>query len=66
MIAFDAAHRAVHFPADRRFRIWIRPSLLIGIGAIILAVAKRNDAAGCELRVVLYNYVMHTSPDVMT
>ncbi len=38
MIAFDAAHRAVHFPADRRFRIWIRPSLLIGIGAIILAV----------------------------
>ncbi len=38
MIAFDAAHAAVHFPPDRRFRIWIRPSLLIGIGAVILAV----------------------------
>ncbi len=38
MIAFDAAHRAVHFPADRRFRIWIRPSVLIGAGAIIVAV----------------------------
>lgn len=38
MIAFDAAHQAVHFPADRRFRIWIRPSLLIGICAVILVV----------------------------
>ncbi|MEO7086539.1 MAG: molybdopterin-dependent oxidoreductase [Gemmatimonadaceae bacterium] len=38
MIAFDAAHRAVHFPVDRRFRIWIRPSLLIGVCAIIVAV----------------------------
>ncbi|MEP6474319.1 MAG: hypothetical protein ABJC74_11385, partial [Gemmatimonadota bacterium] len=35
MIAFDAAHAAVHFPADRRLRIWIRPSILIGIGALI-------------------------------
>ena len=31
MISFDAAHRAVHYPPDRRFRIWIRPSILIGI-----------------------------------
>ncbi|MEO8634656.1 MAG: molybdopterin-dependent oxidoreductase [Gemmatimonadales bacterium] len=38
MIAFDAAHEAVHFPADRRFRIWIRPSVLIGIAAIFVAV----------------------------
>ena len=38
MIHFDAAHEAVHYPPDRRFRIWIRPSLLIGIGAIVLAV----------------------------
>lgn len=29
MIHFDAAHRAVHYPTDRRFRIWIRPSVLI-------------------------------------
>lgn len=28
MIHFDAAHRAVHYPDDRRFRIWIRPSVL--------------------------------------
>lgn len=38
MIAFDAAHRAVHFPADRRFGFWIRPALLIGI-CLIIAVA---------------------------
>ena len=37
MISFDPAHRAVHYPPDRRFRIWIRPSILIGIGIAILA-----------------------------
>jgi methionine sulfoxide reductase catalytic subunit len=31
MISFDTAHQAVHYPNDRRFRIWIRPSILIGI-----------------------------------
>jgi hypothetical protein len=35
MIAFDAEHRAVHYPPDRRFRIWIRPSILIGAGVAI-------------------------------
>lgn len=34
MIAFDAAHKAVHFPEDRRFRIWVRPSILAGVGAL--------------------------------
>lgn len=29
MIAFDAAHKAVHYPLDRRFRIWIRPSFIV-------------------------------------
>ncbi len=29
MIAFDAAHMAVHYPPDRRFRIWIKPSFVI-------------------------------------
>ena len=38
MIPFDPAHRAVHYPPDRRFRIWIRPSILIGIGFAILSV----------------------------
>ena len=37
MIPFDAAHREVHFPADRRVRLWIRPSVLIGVGAVFAA-----------------------------
>lgn len=36
MISFDPAHRAVHFPDDRRFRLWIRPSILITIAAAAL------------------------------
>jgi len=35
MISFDAAHAAVHYPDDRRFWIWIRPSVLLGFGAVI-------------------------------
>lgn len=38
MITFDAAHKAVHFPEDRRFRIWIRPSILIGAVAVALSL----------------------------
>ena len=38
MVSFDPAHKAVHYPPDRRFRIWIRPSILIGIGVAILSV----------------------------
>ena len=36
MIPFDDAHRAVHYPPDRRFRIWIRPSILAFLVAIML------------------------------
>ncbi|MEO6994290.1 MAG: cytochrome b/b6 domain-containing protein, partial [Lacunisphaera sp.] len=36
MVTFDAAHRAVHFPDDRRFRVWVRPALLVGVGGLIL------------------------------
>ena len=36
MIAFDAAHKAVHYPPDRRFRIWVKPSFLVA--AICLAL----------------------------
>jgi len=36
MIPSDAAHRAVHYPADRRLRIWIRPSVLILLCVLIL------------------------------
>ena len=38
MIAFDAAHRAVHYPPDRRFRMWIRPSILIGAACAIVTL----------------------------
>ena len=37
MISFDAEHRAVHYPPDRRFRIWISPSILIGTSVAIIA-----------------------------
>ncbi len=36
MISFDIVHRTVHYPNDRRFRIWIRPSILIASGLLIL------------------------------
>lgn len=35
MIAFDAAHQAVHYPDDRRFRIWIKPKILWGIAIAV-------------------------------
>jgi len=38
MPEFDATHAAVHYPADRRFHLWVRPSILIGI-ALALAAA---------------------------
>ena len=37
MISFDAAHEAVHYPKDRRLRIWVRPSILVGIAVAALA-----------------------------
>jgi sulfoxide reductase catalytic subunit YedY len=36
VIPLDDAERAVYYPADRRFRIWIRPSVLAIIAALIL------------------------------
>jgi methionine sulfoxide reductase catalytic subunit len=37
MISFDAAHEAVHYPEDRRFRIWISARTLLLIAAIVAA-----------------------------
>jgi methionine sulfoxide reductase catalytic subunit len=42
MIHFDEAHRAVYYPDDRRFRIWMRvgfliPLLILALGPIALA-----------------------------
>ena len=40
MIDFDAAHAAVHYPPDRRFRIWIRPSVIkLVVILLVLPVA---------------------------
>src|SRR6202140_2613407 len=36
MIHFDEAHRAVYYPRYRRFRIWIRPSILIPLLFLVL------------------------------
>ncbi len=38
MVHFDAAHGVVHVPDDRRFRIWVHPSIIIGIAAVVIAV----------------------------
>ena len=36
MIPLTDAERAVYYPADRRFRVWIRPSVLIMIAMLVL------------------------------
>jgi methionine sulfoxide reductase catalytic subunit len=40
MIAFDAAHAAIHRPSDRRFTIWITPAVLAAAaGVLLIAIA---------------------------
>jgi sulfoxide reductase catalytic subunit YedY len=36
LIAFDAAHQAVHYPEDRRFRIWLSRRTLLVILVLVL------------------------------
>jgi len=36
MISFDTAHKTVHYPPDRRFRVWIKPSFVVGLVVLIL------------------------------
>jgi sulfoxide reductase catalytic subunit YedY len=36
MIQFDAAHRAVRYPSDRRFTVWIKPSFVAGAAMVML------------------------------
>jgi sulfoxide reductase catalytic subunit YedY len=38
MISFDAVEAAVHYPNDRRLRIWVRPSIRIGVGLVVMAL----------------------------
>jgi len=54
MISFDPPHQAVHYPQDRRFRIWVCPSILIGIAAVI---ALLIIAAWIEVSAVGLPYV---------
>jgi hypothetical protein len=42
MIPLTDAERAVYYPPDRRFRIWIRPSVLILIAVIVLVPLSRK------------------------
>lgn len=47
MIRFDEAHRKVHYPDDRRFRIWLRPSAVVILLLVIfipMAVAWTQRA----------------------
>ena len=38
MIPLTDAERAIYYPADRRFRIWIRPSVLILLAVLVRAM----------------------------
>ena len=38
MISFDAAHKAIHYPEDRRFRIWINARTLLVIVSLALTL----------------------------
>lgn len=54
MVHFDAAHAAVHYPSDRRFRIWIRPTILTGI---VIAAACLIVACWIEFAVAGLPYI---------
>jgi methionine sulfoxide reductase catalytic subunit len=53
MIPFDAAHKAVHYTEDRRFPIWIRPSILAGIAIALVIAAAWIEVAIAGLPLVL-------------
>ena len=36
MQAFDQVHQAVHYPPDRRFRVWIDPRFLFAFAVVAL------------------------------
>lgn len=38
MIPFDSAHRKVHYPEDRRFRVWIDRRFVYGFFLVVFAV----------------------------
>ena len=54
MIPFDGVHKTVHAPDDRRFRIWVRPAILIGIAVAIL----------CTVAAAWIQFVLVGLPDI--
>ena len=38
MISFDAEHGAVHYPPDRRFRVWVSRSIVLGVCGVIVSL----------------------------
>jgi len=45
MINFDAAHKAVHYPPDRRFRVWLKPSV---VGTVLVLVKQAELVDGAD------------------
>jgi len=37
MQAFDEVHRAIHYPPDRRLRVWIDPRFVFAFAVVALA-----------------------------
>src|ERR1022692_287541 len=37
MQAFDEVHQAIHYPPDRRFRVWINPCFVFAFAVVALA-----------------------------
>ncbi len=54
MISFDAAHQAVHYPADRRFRVWIKPSFIAGASGLVLLPLLLGLGAGGLVRIAAH------------
>ena len=36
MQAFDAVHQAIHYPPDRRFRLWINSRFILAFAVVAL------------------------------
>jgi methionine sulfoxide reductase catalytic subunit len=68
MISFDAAHQAVHYPPDRRFRLGLKPSVVAVVLALVsvpvlLAWVQAAVFGLPDIRTVLpYNVSAATGP----
>ena len=64
MIHFDEAHRAVYYPDDRRFRIWVRPSILIPLLFLVLCPCRPGLDAERDLRPSLHRTLDSGPPEI--